>query len=270
MNNQTSIVGKEQVDIRVEKNTHVEGAVIAAENDNIKLDTNTLTYKDIYDHDKASSYQASLSGSLSAENEKDSETRKDGEEGNPYSGTLEGNSSSHDRRQINRATIGEGEIIIRSDPVAGLEGLNRDLAKAQEITRNEKTSVTVYIDSAAIEVVINGGEGIKNNFKNTVDAIKKLLPHKAIRKWLEDVGVNTAYIEPGSPWENGYSESFNEDELLNGEIFYSLKKAQGVIENWRQEYNTIRPHRSMGYKPPAPVARLPLGRRKTSAQRVLD
>lgn len=85
---------------------------------------------------------------------------------------------------------------------------------------------------------------------------------KAIREWLEDVGVNTAYIEPGSPWENGYSESFNgklRDELLNGEIFYSLKEAEVVIENWRQEYNTIRPHSSLGYKPPAPVARLPLG-----------
>jgi len=85
---------------------------------------------------------------------------------------------------------------------------------------------------------------------------------KAIRKWLNDVGVNAAFIEPGSPWENGYSESFNgklRDELLNGEIFYSLKEAQTVIENWRQEYNTIRPHSSLGYKPPAPVARLPLG-----------
>ncbi|BCS88785.1 hemagglutinin repeat-containing protein [Pseudodesulfovibrio sediminis] len=181
VNNQTSIVGKEQVDIRVENNTHVEGAVIAAENGNLKLDTNTLTYKDIYDHDKASSYQASLSGSVSAENEKDSETRKDGEEGNPYAGTLEGSSSSHDRRQINRATIGEGEIIIRSDPAAGLEGLNRDLAKAQEITKNEKTSVTVYIDSAAIEEVMSGGEGIKNNFNKIAEKIKELLPEDAER-----------------------------------------------------------------------------------------
>ncbi|BCS88789.1 hypothetical protein PSDVSF_20310 [Pseudodesulfovibrio sediminis] len=175
VNNQTSIVGKEQVDIRVENNTHVEGAVIAAENGNLKLDTDTLTYKDIYDHNKASSYQASLSGSVSAENEKDSETRKDGEEGNPYAGTLEGSASSHDRRQINRATIGEGEIIIRSDPAAGLEGLNRDLAKAQEITKNEKTSVTVYIDSAAIEEIAGGFKGIQENAKKTTTAISDLI-----------------------------------------------------------------------------------------------
>jgi len=71
------------------------------------------------------------------------------------------------------------------------------------------------------------------------------------------VGARTAYIEPGSPWENGYCESFNgklRDELLNGEIFYTLKEAQIVIENWRRHYNTVRPHSSLGYRPPAPEA----------------
>jgi len=63
------------------------------------------------------------------------------------------------------------------------------------------------------------------------------------------------YIEPGNPWENGYIESFNgrmRDELLNGEIFYTLKEAQVLIEMWRREYNTIRPHCSLGYRPPVP------------------
>lgn len=70
-------------------------------------------------------------------------------------------------------------------------------------------------------------------------------------------GASTAFIEPGSPWENGYCESFNSklrDELLNGEIFYSLAEARIVIEGWRQHYNTQRPHSALGYKPPAPVA----------------
>jgi transposase InsO family protein len=75
--------------------------------------------------------------------------------------------------------------------------------------------------------------------------------------------VTTLYIEPGSPWENGYNESFNgkfRDELLNGEIFYTLKEAQVIIERWRQEYNTFRPHSPLGNKPPAPEAfQLPLG-----------
>jgi len=77
----------------------------------------------------------------------------------------------------------------------------------------------------------------------------------AVRDWVAAVGAQTAYIEPGSPWENGYVESFNgklRDELLNGEIFYSLKEAQIMIETWRRHYNAVRPHSSLGYRPPAP------------------
>ena len=78
---------------------------------------------------------------------------------------------------------------------------------------------------------------------------------KAVRNWLGRIGVKTLFIEPGSPWENGYNESFNgklRDEVLNGEIFYTLREAQVIIEGWRQEYNTFRPHSSLGYRPPAP------------------
>jgi len=80
---------------------------------------------------------------------------------------------------------------------------------------------------------------------------------KAVRQWLSRIGVQTLYIEPGSPWENGYNESFNgklRDERLNGEIFYTLREAQVLIEQWRQEYNTIRPHSSLNNRPPAPEA----------------
>jgi transposase InsO family protein len=83
---------------------------------------------------------------------------------------------------------------------------------------------------------------------------------KIVRQWLASVGAQTLYIEPGSPWENGYCESFNgklRDELLNGEIFYSLKEAKIVIAQWRKHYNTIRPHSSLGYRPPAPQASNP-------------
>jgi putative transposase len=78
---------------------------------------------------------------------------------------------------------------------------------------------------------------------------------KIVRSWLAKLGTKTLYIEPGSPWENGYCESFNgklRDECLNGEIFYSLKEATVVIEQWRNQYNTIRPHSSLNYRPPAP------------------
>lgn len=80
---------------------------------------------------------------------------------------------------------------------------------------------------------------------------------KAVRKWLLNLGVTTLYIEPGSPWENGYVESFIRkfrDELLNGEIFDTLLEASVVIERWRREYNYYRPHSSLGYKLPAPEA----------------
>ena len=76
-----------------------------------------------------------------------------------------------------------------------------------------------------------------------------------MRDWLSRLGVGTLLIEPGSPWENGYVESFNgklRDELLNGEVFYTLKEAQVLIQRWRQWYNRLRPHSALGYRPPAP------------------
>jgi transposase InsO family protein len=81
---------------------------------------------------------------------------------------------------------------------------------------------------------------------------------KTVRQWIAAVGADAAFIEPGSPWENRYCESCNSklhDELLNGEIFHSLAEARVVIEGWRQHYNTVRPHSSLGYKPPAPSAK---------------
>ena len=83
---------------------------------------------------------------------------------------------------------------------------------------------------------------------------------KLVRRWLGRVGVETLFIEPGSPWENGYNESFNgklRDELLNGEIFYSLAEAAVLVEQWRREYNTVRPHSACGGFPPAPEATKP-------------
>lgn len=80
---------------------------------------------------------------------------------------------------------------------------------------------------------------------------------KAVRRWLTRFGVETLFIEPGSPWENGYIESFNgklRDELLNREVFTTLLEAQVLLESWRKEYNHVRPHSSLGYRPPAPGA----------------
>ena len=79
-----------------------------------------------------------------------------------------------------------------------------------------------------------------------------------VQEWLQTVGAQPLFIEPGSPWENGYCESFNgklRDECLNGEIFYSLREARVIIEMWRKHYNTVRPHSALRYRPPAPLAR---------------
>jgi putative transposase len=82
---------------------------------------------------------------------------------------------------------------------------------------------------------------------------------RAVRRWLGRMGVKTLFIEPGSPWENGYIESFNgkmRDELLDREIFTTLEEAKVLISQWRKEYNQVRPHSSLGYHPPAPEARM--------------
>ena len=83
---------------------------------------------------------------------------------------------------------------------------------------------------------------------------------KELRSWLSGIGVKTAYIEPGSPWENGFCESFNgtfRDNLLDGEIFYSLKEAQIIVGEWVKHYNHVRPHSALGYRPPAPQTQVP-------------
>jgi putative transposase len=94
---------------------------------------------------------------------------------------------------------------------------------------------------------------------------------KMIREWLGRLGARTLFIEPGSPWENGYNESFNgklRDELLNGEIFSTLREAEILIEQWRRHYNTVRPHSALGYRPPAPEAIEPSPRRATAQDQI--
>ena len=90
----------------------------------------------------------------------------------------------------------------------------------------------------------------------------------AVKGWITGVGAKTAYIEPGSPWENGYVESFNgklRDELLNMEVFNTLLEAKVLIERWRVHFNTVRPHSSLGYRPPAPEVLLPECRSRKAA-----
>jgi len=108
------------------------------------------------------------------------------------------------------------------------------------------------VQEVLAELFCNRGVPVHLRSDNGPEFIANLL-----RNWLTRLSVKPLFIEPGSPWENGYVESFNgkmRDELLNREIFYTLKEAQILIEHWRKEYNYIRPHSSLGYRPPAPQA----------------
>ncbi|CAK7040703.1 MAG: hypothetical protein DELT_00769 [Desulfovibrio sp.] len=144
---QTSIVGKSEVDIYVGGNTDIKGGLIYADNGNLKLDTGTISYEAVNDKNKSSDWSFGLSGGAGT-----------GEQGdvNYSPPVVEGTYASLDQRQINRPTIGEGEITVRDDPDASLEGLNRDITKAQEITKNEKKSVDIYVSKGAIETFVAG------------------------------------------------------------------------------------------------------------------
>ena len=87
---------------------------------------------------------------------------------------------------------------------------------------------------------------------------------KKVQAWIGAVGAKTAFIAPGSPWENGYCESFNarfREEMLDGEVFHTLREAQILIEQRRKHYNTKRPHSALGYRPPAPETIVPMDQR---------
>ena len=121
-----------------------------------------------------------------------------------------------------------------------------------------KLNSTEVIDALTDLLILRGVPGYIRS-----DNGPKLIA-EAVRGWIKAVGAKTAYIEPGSPWENGYCESFNgrmRDELLNGEIFYSLHEAQIIVERWRNHYNIKRPHSALGCRPPAPEAIIPMDQR---------
>ena len=122
------------------------------------------------------------------------------------------------------------------------------------LVRAERRWSTASVISALADVMVMKGVPEHLRSDNGPEFVAKDL-----RKWLAKTGAKTLYIEPGSPWENGYCESFNSklrDEFLNGEIFYSIKELRVLAERWRVHYNTIRPHSSLGYRSPAPEARL--------------
>ena len=157
--NQTSIAAKDRLDIRTEQHTQLDGAVLSSENGNLKLDTATLGYSDIAGKDKEHGYYLNGGGSYgwgaSGSTTQDSSQAGKGKEGES-SWSVSGFNYEKDREQTVRATVGAGDIIVRNDPATGndsVAGLNRDLSKAYEVTRDEQHRTDVYASSASVELV---------------------------------------------------------------------------------------------------------------------
>jgi len=132
--------------------------------------------------------------------------------------------------------------------------IDKYIRECLAIRVERKITANDVIDTLA-DVFIKRGMLQFNESNNGSEFVAQL-----IRQWLQNLGVQTAFIEPGSPWENGYIKSFNRkfgDELLNGDIFDTVIVAQVITEQWRNHFNRIRPHRALGYRPPAPETNFP-------------
>ena len=159
--NQTRIVARDRLNIRTEEHTQIDGAVIASNTGNLKLDTGTLGFSDIAGHDKEHSYYLNVGGSYGKNDAKDTQQDKS-QEGKGEKGktgwSVEGYEYEKDRQQIVRATVGEGEIVVRGDAGTGSDstvGLNRDVSKAYEITRDDEERTDLYVTKSSVEAVAN-------------------------------------------------------------------------------------------------------------------
>ncbi|WP_341845537.1 hemagglutinin repeat-containing protein [Phytopseudomonas flavescens] len=159
--NQTRIVARDRLDIRTEEHTQIDGALLASNTGNLKLDSGTLGFSDIAGHDKERSYYLNVGGSYGKNDAKDTQQDKS-QEGKGEKGktgwSVEGYEYEKDRQQIVRATVGEGELIVRGDAQTGqdsTQGLNRDVSKAYEITRDDEERTDLYVTKSSVEAVAN-------------------------------------------------------------------------------------------------------------------
>ena len=215
VNGQTSITAKEDLDIYTEKNTDIKGAVIAADNGNLTLNTGSLTYSDIQDKNKQENISANIGLSGRLEN-----------------ASLSGDYGKTDQEQINRATVGQGTVIIRSDPAQGLEGLNRDIAKAQELTKNEKVSVTVYVDSTSIKELASGFAGTIEGVENLGENLQQIVREwKAITAALPEnaKGLGQAGLDAMQAMLRGGASSEQVEQLMSDPEFQRLITGLGSI-----------------------------------------
>lgn len=159
---QTSIVARDELDIRTENHTQIDGALIASQTGNLKLDTDTLGFRDIKGEDKEHSYYLNVGGSYGTGQQDSSQSGKGESGANGWS--LEGYDYSKEREQIVRATVGEGEIVVRRDAETGQEstaGLNRDVSEAYEITKDDEERTDLYVSESSVEAMSNPKATVK-------------------------------------------------------------------------------------------------------------
>ena len=146
---QTAIIGSKEVTVNTGGNTDITGAVIASDSGKLTLNTDTLTYTDLFDYARGEQWSASLGGTTSLTGRKDLGDV-----------TLSGNYASENTEQVDRATVGQGTVIVRSDPDATLDGLNRDTGKAQEVTEHEETAFSVFVSSSILRELTKGHDEV--------------------------------------------------------------------------------------------------------------
>ncbi|RMV42213.1 Adhesin/hemagglutinin, HecA protein [Pseudomonas syringae pv. helianthi] len=190
---QTRITAKDKVDIRTENHTQLDGALIASDSGNLKLDTNTLGYSDIAGKDKEHGYYLNVGGSYGTGSSTTQDPSQVGKGGNQKNGwSVEGWNYNKDREQIVRGTVGAGDVVVRSDTGGkdSTAGLNRDVDKAYEITRDDEHRTDVYVTKSSLEAVASPKETLEQwqksaalygeNSRNTIDKLADMLAVTAL------------------------------------------------------------------------------------------
>jgi filamentous hemagglutinin len=202
VDNQTVISGKSKVDIRTEKHTQLDGSVISADNGNLKLDTDTLGYRNITGKDNEHGYYLNVSGSYGGGGGAQADKPNKGMEGeSKNSWAVEGYKYDKDRQQTLNATVGEGQIVVRNDRATGQDstvGLNRDVNKAYEITKDEEHRTTLYASSSSIDAVSHPLETLERWGDNVINFKKNMLDQaKAGASFLQNLNqaINAQLVD---------------------------------------------------------------------------
>jgi filamentous hemagglutinin len=230
---QTVISGKNKVDIRTENHTQLDGAMLSADNGNLKLDTDTLGFRDIAGKDKEHAYYLNVSGGYNFDSTKDSNKKDDKSQG---SGAIEGYNYTKDREQTLRATVGAGDIVVRHDKTTGEDstaGLNRDPSRAYEVTRDEEHRTDLYVSDSSLKSVFepvttvkrwgNGAINYSDTAKANFNELALLIGNQIDRMQFEGVGKGAVAA--------GGEEIAEQALSALVEAGYSRKDARAMLED---------------------------------------